>query len=113
MLILIFVSLALNILVLVPVCASMLLKAPWVDAAYGDEGPARGIVLSVYVAILLTSLYLILWPSPSAIVALLAVQVIYKLTTPFTVGTAANPVVASNLLIAAVHLCTLLALVRS
>lgn len=110
--ILIYVSLTLNVVVLVPICASMLLKAPWVDAAYGAASPARGIVLSVYVAILLASIYLILRPSPSAIAALLAVQVIYKLTTPFTVGTVSNPVVVSNLFIAAVHLCTLLVLVR-
>jgi hypothetical protein len=38
---------------------------------------------------------------------LLLVQVLYKLTTPFTVGSFANPVVISNLVIAALHLTTL------
>jgi hypothetical protein len=41
------------------------------------------------------------------VTALLGVQVIYKLTTPFTVGTWRNPVVLSNLAIAAVHTATL------
>jgi hypothetical protein len=41
------------------------------------------------------------------VAALLLVQVIYKLTTPFTVGSFTNPVVLSNLAIAAFHSGTL------
>jgi len=44
--------------------------------------------------------------------ALLLVQVIYKITTPFTVGSLENPVVISNLVVAALHLLTLSLIVR-
>jgi len=40
------------------------------------------------------------------------VQVVYKLTTPFTVGNLANPVVISNIVIALVHLATLMLILR-
>jgi hypothetical protein len=46
-------------------------------------------------------------PIASFVAALLAVQVIYKLTTPFTVGSFRNPVVISNLVIATLHAVTL------
>jgi len=38
---------------------------------------------------------------------LLLVQVIYKITTPLTVGSFENPVVISNLVVAAMHAVTL------
>lgn len=41
------------------------------------------------------------------VTSLLLVQVIYKLTTPSTVGSFDNPVVISNLLVALLHLVTL------
>ncbi len=41
------------------------------------------------------------------------VQVIYKLLTPLTVGTIKNPVVISNILIAAFHSITLVAIYRN
>lgn len=103
-------SLAINIAVLVPVCASLLLGAAWIERAFGPPGPARGILASVYLAILIVSLALLVWRQPWAIAALLLVQVTYKLTTPFTVGTLRNPVVLSNLAIAAFHLAALASL---
>lgn len=99
-------SLALNILVLVPVCGSLLTGAGWTLAAYGPASPARGILLSVYLAILVVSVGLLFKPVPAMVAALLIVQIVYKVTTPFTVGTIANPVVLSNLAIAAVHAAT-------
>ena len=41
------------------------------------------------------------------VAALLLVQVIYKVTTPFTVGSLGNPVVITNLAIAVFHSLTL------
>jgi hypothetical protein len=41
------------------------------------------------------------------------VQVLYKITTPLTTGSISNPVVISNLLIAAVHIATLVVLLRA
>ena len=109
----IFVSLALNLLVLAPVCASLLLNAPWTQSAYGGSTPARGILLSIYLAILIVSAGLIagllISPSPrfiSMAIALFVVQIIYKVTTPMTVGSMRNPVVLSNLAIALVHAVT-------
>jgi hypothetical protein len=107
------VSLVLNILVLVPVCAGLLTGAVWADAAYGPASPARGILLSVYLAILLLSAGLLIHQVPAAVAALLLVQVIYKATTPLTVGSFGHPVVMANLAIVAVHAVTLFMLWRA
>ena len=37
-------SLILNILVLIPVCLGVLLKANWAVESYGIETPARGVI---------------------------------------------------------------------
>ncbi|MFP2995661.1 hypothetical protein ABN763_07105 [Spongiivirga sp. MCCC 1A20706] len=104
---LIKISLLINIVVLVPICYGLITKASWVDASYGSFTPARGILLSVYIAILLGSMLLLFKPDPKFVAALLVVQIVYKFTTPFTVGTATNPVVMSNLIIAFFHTITL------
>lgn len=106
-------SLALNILVLAPVTAGLLLSARWTLPAFGPAAPARGILLSIYLAIAAMSALLLARPQAGAVAALLAVQVVYKLTTPFTVGTIRNPVVVSNLFIAAFHAATLASLFGS
>lgn len=106
------ISLITNVIVLIPVCLSLLLDAPWTPNGWGEFSPARGILLSIYAAILLVSLGLLWWPDPAAVAALLLVQVIYKITTPFTVGSLENPVVISNLVVATVHLLTLSLIVR-
>jgi hypothetical protein len=104
---LIFASLCLNIFVLVPVCFGLLTKADWTLTAYGPDTAARGILLSVYAAILICSVGLLAKPIPAMVAALLLVQIIYKIATPFTVGSVTNPVVISNLAIAAFHCVTL------
>lgn len=106
-------SLWLNIAVLVPVTGSLLANAAWTEAAYGPPSPARGIVLAFYLAILAGSAALLWKPAPAMVAALLLVQIAYKLMTPFTVGTLANPVVLSNLAIAAVHAVTVTLILRS
>ncbi len=103
---LITLSLGLNIAVLIPVCASLIAKARWTNVAYGPPSPARGIVLSMYLAILLVSAGLLLKPVADMVAALLIVQIVYKVTTPVTVRSLTNPVVLSNLAIAAVHAVT-------
>lgn len=109
---LIRLSLVINLLVLLPICAGLITGADWPVRAYGDDTPARGILLAIYLAILVTSALLLRRPEPGFVAALLFVQVIYKVLTPFTVGTVLNPVVVSNLLIAAVHTVTLVAIWR-
>jgi hypothetical protein len=110
---LVYASLALNIFVLVPVCLGLLTKADWVLPAYGPESAARGIMLSMYLAILLCSAGLLFKPLPMMVAALLLVQIIYKFTTPLTVGTFAHPVVISNIAIAAFHSITLWSIWKS
>ena len=109
---LIRISLLVNIGVLVPVCVGLITDASWAQQSYGASTPARGILLSIYLAICAVSAVLLVRPHPLLVAPLLLVQVIYKVTTPFTVGNLANPVVISNLLIAALHSVTLVLIVR-
>jgi hypothetical protein len=97
------ISLVLNILVLIPVCTGLFLKANWAVDSYGIETPARGILLSIYLAILLFSAVLLFKFDPKFVMALLSVQVVYKVLSPIMVGTLSNPVIISNLLIALFH----------
>ena len=101
------VSLFLNVAVLVPVCAGLILSAPWVGEGYGPPTPARAILLSVYLAILFVSIWQLRARDPRVVSSLLSVQVIYKVLTPIAVGSLTNPVVISNLMIAAIHVTTL------
>ncbi len=110
---LIYASLAINIFVLMPVCLGLINKAPWTLDAYGQDAPARGILLSVYLAILLCSVGMLFKLIPAAVAALLLVQIVYKFTTPFTVGSFAHPVVISNLAIAAFHSITFFTILKS
>lgn len=105
--VMILLSLLLNIVVLVPVCASLIVNANWVQASYGDATVARSILLSIYLSIGLISVLLLVVREPKLVASLLLVQVVYKVTTPLTVGTLDNPVVISNLGIAAFHTATL------
>jgi hypothetical protein len=108
------ISLSLNILVLLPVVAGLIGDATWARAAFGVRSPARGILTSVYLAILIASIALLALnftvPDRAAgpAIGLLTVQVIYKVLSPFLVGDAGHPVVRSNLAIAAVHTLTLI-----
>jgi len=84
-------SLLLNIAVLVPVCVGLLTDATWAKEVYGVRTQARGILLSIYVAIAVVAVMLIFADRPQAVGALLLVQIIYKITTPFTVRTLKIP----------------------
>ena len=106
------VSLLLNVVVLIPIVTALLLNAGWIERAYGGPTPARGILLSVYLAIWVVSILLLFRRNSGMIGSLLIVQILYKVTTPLTVGTLTNPVVISNLVIAAVHLVTVVLMFR-
>jgi hypothetical protein len=110
---LIYVSLILNTVVLVPIVVLMAAKTKLVDDTWGPFTAARGILWSIYFAILVASIALLFLPIPAFVAALLSVQVIYKITTPFTVGRMGHPVVISNLVISAVHIVTLINIVSS
>lgn len=96
-------SLVLNILVLIPVCSGLLLQSNWAVDSYGIESPARGILLSIYLAILIFSVVLFFKFDPKFVMALLCVQILYKLLSPIMVGTLTNPVIISNIFIALFH----------
>ncbi len=96
-------SLVLNIAVLIPVLAALAANRAGAIAVFGERTPARGILQSIYFAILVMSAALLAVQDLHATAGLLGVQIVYKVTTPFTVGTVKNPVVISNLLIAAFH----------
>ena len=96
-------SLALNILVLIPVCSGLLLKANWTRDSYGIETPAHGILLSIYLTILIFSAVLLFKFDAKMVIALLSVQIIYKLLSPIMLGSLTNPVIISNLFIALFH----------
>lgn len=114
------VSLLFNIAVLIPVVAVLVLSARRDDAGparepWGERTPARDILLAVYAAILVVSIVLLVAVATmgptvaieSAALALFVVQISYKVLTVVTVRDALrNPVVLSNLGIAAVHAVT-------
>ncbi|CAB4683351.1 MAG: hypothetical protein F2662_02025 [Actinobacteria bacterium] len=103
----IYISLAMNILVLILIVILMSIKSPIVDQTWGAFTAARGILMSIYLSILVVSVLLLFKPAPALVAALLLVQVVYQLTTPFTVGKFSHPVVISNLVISALHIATL------
>ena len=107
------ISLVVNVAVLVPVCLGLVLDSGWTGSAYGGTTPARGILLSIYLAICILSLVLLIRRDFTMAAPLLLVQVIYKVTTPITVGTLDNPVVISNLAIALLHTVTLVVVYRA
>jgi Na+-transporting NADH:ubiquinone oxidoreductase subunit NqrB len=106
--VMITLSLLLNIVVLLPVCAGLIRDAGWTKAAFGGATPARGILLSIYLSIMSASALLLISRDPKLVSVLLWMQIVYKLTTPITVGTVKNPVVISNIGIAAFHIVTTL-----
>lgn len=110
---LIVFSLLLNIAVLIPVCAGLITDASWSQVSYGAATPARGILLSVYLSILIVTFLLLAFRDPRSVAVLLTVQIIYKITTPLTLGAFENPVVISNLGIAVFHAITLLVIWRA
>jgi len=96
-------SLVLNVVVLIPVCSGLLVKSNWIIDSFGIESPARGILLSIYLAILIFSIVLLFKFDPKFVLALLSVQIVYKLLSPIMVGTVTNPVIISNIFIALFH----------
>ena len=100
-------SLLLNILILIPICYLMLTNNVRMVETLGEFNPARGILLAMYATILFGSIYLLIFPDIKFTTALLLVQIVYKLLTPFTVKTLKHPFVLSNLFIAIVHIVTL------
>ena len=110
------ISLVVNVVVLITVCIVLIAfsSSEPVIYAWGPSTSGRGILLSVYFAILFVSILLlglhVYCSNRSAIehmvVALLTTQILYKITTPATAGPS-NPVAISNLAISILHAVTL------
>lgn len=108
----ILASLLVNVFVLVPVCYSLMTNQPWAVEMLGAFTPARDFFLSLWGTILVVSIGLLFKREPMLVAPLFLLQIIYKLTTPFTVGSFTNPVVISNVAIALFHLITLSLIVK-
>lgn len=106
-------SLILNIAVLIPVCFFMLTNNLRMAKTMGEFTPARGILLSMYVTILLTSIFLLFYFDAKLAFALFFMQIFYKLISPFAVKSIKNPVVISNIFIAIFHLVTIYTMIQS
>lgn len=100
-------SLLLNIVILIPICYLMITNNFRMVKTLGEFNPARGILLAMYTSILIASVYLLFAPDKKYIIALLSIQIVYKLLTPFTVKTIKHPFVISNILIALFHVLTI------
>ncbi len=116
----IVVSLLLNIVVLVGVTVALVRGARWTLTAYGVRTAARDILLAVYLAILFASIALLATVGAQtewhfgALTAVLGLQITYKVLTVFTVrASLRNPVVLSNVGIAAVHAVTVVTIITS
>lgn len=103
-------SLILNILILIPICYLMLTNNVRIVETLGEFNPARGIHLAIYMTILIASIGLLIFPDTKFAIALLLMQIVYKLLTPVTVKTLKHPFVISNMLVAIVHIVTVCSL---
>jgi hypothetical protein len=104
-------SLLLNSIVLIPVCIALLLNNKKMEYAAGIFTPARGIILAIYLTILLASIALLFYPDNKFALGLFIIQIVYKVLSPLTVKTIKNPIVISNLFIAAFHLATIYSMI--
>ena len=107
----VYLSLIVNVAVLVPVCLVILADGKRAEFAWGAKTDGRSILLAIYATILIVS-GLLLFVGPRNVLPIvhtvLAMQVIYKATTVLTVGLR-SPVVISNVIIAALHSYTIYA----
>lgn len=100
------ISLLVNVVVLVPVTGVLLFNRRPAIETWGGRQPGRQILLAVYLSILALSILLLIVHEPRMAAGLLLAQILYKVLTPFTVGSLRHPVVVSNLAIAALHAVT-------
>lgn len=107
---LLYVSLTLNALVVFPLTILLLFVKPErMVKVYGPDSDARRILASIYFAIGVASVAAMFRKGEAMIhmaFPIFYLQIIYKLTTAFTVGFS-NPVVISNVAISAFHMVTM------
>jgi hypothetical protein len=103
------ISLAINILVLVPVSLGLLFDFKKMEPVFGARTTAREILCSIYLTILLASFALLFAGSISRDYArnLLVAQVIYKSLSVLLIRNKRTPVLWFNLAVALFHAFTL------
>lgn len=111
-------ALILNLVILVPLVASLAYDTAGMGAAFGFDSPARRILTCVYGAIAALSAVLIAlhasahpWAVPMT-VALFGVQITYKLATIAAVGLT-SPVVVTNMIVVSVQMVALVWAMRA
>lgn len=83
------------------------MDARWARVFYGQQSPARRVMLSVYLASLLVSLLMLLGLLPMFVLPLLMFQIAVKLFSPIAFGTFRHPIVIIYLSVATLHSVTL------
>lgn len=104
------ISLGLNIVVLIPVSWILAFHRASADRVFGPVTTAREILLSIYLAILISSVCLLVDNGRRMHfgVPLLVLQVIYKLLSTILIRDKRTPVLWFNLAIAIFHSITVL-----
>lgn len=107
---LVHLSLIVNILVLIPVCAILILNLPQAEKVFGPKTTAREILVSMYLSILAISLFAIWIPEKTLHLAIpmFVLQIVYKLLSVVLIKDKRTPVLWFNLVIAILHLGTLI-----
>lgn len=107
------ISLALNSAIVFPVSYGMLVsKSKGMELVMGPDTQARRILASVYMAVGVISLKALSMEKDTSVklaVPLFWFQIVYK-TMSAVVCKSFNPVIVTNQIVAAVHLCTLVSL---
>lgn len=89
----------------------ILLDLIQVERVWGENQPSRQILVSIYIAILISTIALFFLKGQTKLiiaVTIFSMQIMYKtLTAVLVVNALSNPVVLSNLAINIVHLSTL------
>ena len=102
-------SLIINIFVLIPVCAGLILKLPQFVRVFGPDCTARQILMCIYLAILFLSAIILFLPQKflTFLIPLLLIQVFYKLASVIFIQDKKTPVLWFNLTIAIFHMMTI------
>ena len=105
----IFLSYVLNIIVLIPVCAGLLISHPRMDPVFGARSTAREILTCMYLTILFVSSICLIRGDMSVSTAqsLFGFQIMYKLLTLIVIRNKKAPVYWFNGAIALFHGVTL------
>ena len=97
------VALVLNIVILAPIVVGLTIGGRVIFRVMGTLTPARSSLLAMYLAFLATSILFLFWPLEPGIITLLAIQIAYQVLSAFTVRVLTNPIVITNLLLAAIQ----------